>query len=81
MGSWEPVPQPCLVTHPPESMHSAPARMPHAVHHRSSHAACIPRHFPTLPWVQAVRQNRLAMLRDLAALPAGILDLAELPGF
>lgn len=30
---------------------------------------------------EAVRQNRLAMLRDLAALPAGILDLAELPGF
>lgn len=30
---------------------------------------------------QAVRQNRLALLRDLAALPAGILDLAELPGF
>ena len=28
-----------------------------------------------------VRQNRLALLRDLAALPAGILDLAELPGF
>ncbi|EFN58140.1 hypothetical protein CHLNCDRAFT_141905 [Chlorella variabilis] len=30
---------------------------------------------------QAVRQNRLALLRDVAALPAGILDLAELPGF
>ncbi|PRW56476.1 Glycine-tRNA ligase chloroplastic mitochondrial [Chlorella sorokiniana] len=30
---------------------------------------------------EAVRQNRLALLRDLAALPAGILDLAELPGF
>ncbi|KAI3427953.1 hypothetical protein D9Q98_006343 [Chlorella vulgaris] len=30
---------------------------------------------------EAVRQNRLAMLRDLAALPSGILDLAELPGF
>jgi len=28
-----------------------------------------------------VRQNRLALLRDLAALPAGILDLSELPGF
>ena len=31
--------------------------------------------------MQAVRQNRLALLRDLAALPAGILDLSELPGF
>lgn len=30
---------------------------------------------------QAVRHNRLALLRDLAALPGGILDLAELPGF
>ncbi|PSC72381.1 Glycine-tRNA ligase chloroplastic mitochondrial [Micractinium conductrix] len=30
---------------------------------------------------EAVRRNRLALLRDLAALPAGILDLAELPGF
>lgn len=31
--------------------------------------------------MQAVRQNRLALLRNLAALPSGILDLAELPGF
>ncbi len=29
----------------------------------------------------AVRQNRLALLRDVAALPEGILDLAQLPGF
>jgi len=29
----------------------------------------------------AVRQSRLALLRDVAALPRGILDLAELPGF
>ncbi|GAB4813228.1 hypothetical protein N2152v2_000274 [Parachlorella kessleri] len=28
-----------------------------------------------------VRQSRLALLRDVAALPRGILDLAELPGF
>ncbi|KAG7672971.1 putative Glycine--tRNA ligase, chloroplastic/mitochondrial 2 [Nannochloris sp. 'desiccata'] len=30
---------------------------------------------------EAKRQCRLALLRDVAALPAGILDLAELPGF
>ena len=30
---------------------------------------------------EAKRQGRLALLRDIAALPAGILDLAELPGF
>jgi glycyl-tRNA synthetase len=30
---------------------------------------------------EGVRNNRLAMLRDLAALPRGILDLAQLPGF
>ena len=28
-----------------------------------------------------VRQNRLAMMRDIAALPLGILDFASLPGF
>ena len=30
---------------------------------------------------EAVRRSRLALMRDLAALPRGILDLAELPGF
>lgn len=30
---------------------------------------------------EGVRANRLAMLGDLAALPKGILDLAQLPGF
>ncbi|EFJ48902.1 hypothetical protein VOLCADRAFT_59982 [Volvox carteri f. nagariensis] len=29
----------------------------------------------------AVRANRLALLRDLAALPRGVLDLSQLPGF
>ncbi len=29
----------------------------------------------------AVRANRLALLRDLAALPRGVMDLAQLPGF
>lgn len=28
-----------------------------------------------------VRANRLALLRDLAALPRGVMDLAQLPGF
>lgn len=30
---------------------------------------------------EAVRRGRLALMRELAALPAGILDLAQLPGF
>lgn len=30
---------------------------------------------------EAVRRNRLAWLRDIAALPKGILDLSLLPGF
>lgn len=30
---------------------------------------------------EAVRQNRLALLRDIAALPMGIIDFAQLPGF
>ncbi|PNW77355.1 hypothetical protein CHLRE_10g433000v5 [Chlamydomonas reinhardtii] len=30
---------------------------------------------------QAVRANRLALLRDLAALPRGVMDLSQLPGF
>lgn len=30
---------------------------------------------------EAVRQNRLAMLRDIGNLPAGIIDFAQLPGF
>eukprot|EP00898_Chlorokybus_atmophyticus_P000855 jgi/Chlat1/1770/Chrsp134S00111 len=30
---------------------------------------------------EAVRQNRLALLREVASLPVGILDFAELPGF
>jgi hypothetical protein len=30
---------------------------------------------------EAVRRNRLALLRDIAALPKGILDLSLLPGF
>ena len=29
----------------------------------------------------AVRQNRLALLRDIAALPKGIINFAQLPGF
>ncbi|GLC37301.1 hypothetical protein PLESTB_001138600 [Pleodorina starrii] len=29
----------------------------------------------------AVRANRLALLRDLAALPRGVMDLSQLPGF
>ncbi len=29
----------------------------------------------------AVRANRLALLREVAALPCGVLDLAQLPGF
>lgn len=40
----------------------------------------LPLHLPRVR-LQAVRQNRLALLRDLAALPVGILDLTELPGF
>lgn len=46
---------------------------------RHTHVPTCPRPAKLPP--QAVRQNRLALLRDLAALPAGILDLAELPGF
>jgi glycyl-tRNA synthetase len=30
---------------------------------------------------QDLRRNRLALLRDVAALPRGVIDLAELPGF
>lgn len=30
---------------------------------------------------EAMRQSRLALLRDVASLPSGILSLAELPGF
>lgn len=30
---------------------------------------------------EAVRRNRLAFLRDLAALPKGVMDMAQLPGF
>ncbi|KAK9809022.1 hypothetical protein WJX72_008075 [[Myrmecia] bisecta] len=30
---------------------------------------------------EAVRQNRLALLRDISALPAGIVDFSQLPGF
>jgi len=30
---------------------------------------------------EGVRANRLALLRDLAALPRGVLDFAQLPGF
>eukprot|EP00798_Chlamydomonas_sp_ICE-L_P032510 gene32510-17216_t len=30
---------------------------------------------------EAVRKNRLAFLRDLAAVPSGIVDLSQLPGF
>ncbi|KAG1677161.1 hypothetical protein FOA52_000967 [Chlamydomonas sp. UWO 241] len=30
---------------------------------------------------EAVRANRLALLRDVAALPAGVVDLSQLPGF
>lgn len=29
----------------------------------------------------AVRSNRLAFLRDMAALSTGVVDLAQLPGF
>ena len=29
----------------------------------------------------AVRQNRLSLLRDIAQLPQGIVDFAQLPGF
>lgn len=29
----------------------------------------------------AVRANRLALLREVASLPEGVIDLAELPGF
>jgi glycyl-tRNA synthetase len=29
----------------------------------------------------AVRQNRLALLRDIADLPKGIINFAQLPGF
>jgi glycyl-tRNA synthetase len=30
---------------------------------------------------EAVRRSRLALLRDVAALPKGVMDLAQLPGF
>ena len=30
---------------------------------------------------EAVRQNRLAMLRDIGDLPEGIINFAQLPGF
>lgn len=30
---------------------------------------------------EGVRQNRLALLRDIAALPLGIVNFAQLPGF
>ena len=30
---------------------------------------------------EGVRQNRLALLRDIAALPLGIINFAQLPGF
>ena len=30
---------------------------------------------------EAVRQNRLAMLRDIGDLPVGIINFAQLPGF
>lgn len=30
---------------------------------------------------EKVRNNRLAFLRDLAALPRGVVDLSQLPGF
>lgn len=30
---------------------------------------------------EGVRHSRLALLRDVAALPRGVLELAELPGF
>lgn len=29
----------------------------------------------------AVRANRLALLREVASLPEGVIDFAELPGF
>ena len=29
----------------------------------------------------AVQQNRLALMQDVAKLPAGILDFSQLPGF
>lgn len=48
---------------------------------RGLHTAASHLHPAAHPPLQAVRQNRLALLRDLAALPSGILDLAELPGF
>lgn len=30
---------------------------------------------------EAVRANRLALLREVASLPEGVVDFAELPGF
>ena len=30
---------------------------------------------------ESVRSNRLAMMRDIAALPKGLLDLGSLPNF
>ncbi len=30
---------------------------------------------------ETVRQNRLALLRDVASLPSGIVDFSMLPGF
>lgn len=30
---------------------------------------------------EGVRRNRLALLRDVAGLTKGVLDLAQLPGF
>ena len=30
---------------------------------------------------EGLRRNRLALLRDIAALPAGIINFAQLPGF
>ena len=30
---------------------------------------------------EGLRQNRLALLRDIAALPSGIINFAQLPGF
>ena len=30
---------------------------------------------------EGMRRNRLALLRDIAALPSGIINFAELPGF
>jgi glycyl-tRNA synthetase len=30
---------------------------------------------------EGMRRNRLALLRDIAALPSGIINFAQLPGF